>query len=110
MNGSSFPATMEREGGSGCGNKVTLASCRHCMAGLSRTEMLYAQRWVCVWMCVCSGEEAGKTQDDFSTPSSVFKECRMGPGGCSAGDHLALLSPAGCLGTPSCLAWGGLAG
>lgn len=51
MNGSSFPATMEREGGSGCGNKVTLASCRHCMAEQSRTEILYAQGWVCV--CVC---------------------------------------------------------
>lgn len=71
--------------------------------------------WWC--MCVCRGrewEEAGKTQSDFSTPPSVFKECRMGPGGCSTGDHFAPPPPplfqAGCLRTPSCFAGGRLAG
>jgi len=103
---------MEREGGSGCENKVTLASCRHYMAELSRTEILYAQRWVCV--CVYAAgrewEEAGKTQSDFSTPPSVFRGCRMGPGGCGAGVRFAPLSQAGCLRMPSCFAWGRLAG
>lgn len=50
--------------------------------------------WWC--MCVCRGrewEEAGKTQSDFSTPPSVFKECRMGPRGCSTGDHFAPPTP-----------------
>lgn len=93
MNGSSFPATMEREGGSGYGNKVTLASCRHCMAELSRTEILYAQGWgVVVYVCMQqagSGRKQGRLKAIFSTPPSVFKECRMGPGGCSAGDHFA---------------------
>lgn len=69
-------------------------------------------------LCVCVSvyaagrewEEAGKTQSDFSTPPSVFKGCRMGPRGCSAGDHVAPLSQTGCLTMPSCFAWGRLGG
>lgn len=81
MNGSSFPATMERGGGSGCGNKVTPASCRHCMAELSRTELLYAQGVCgCVHAAGRGWEEAGKTRS--STPSRVLKGCRMGSGSC----------------------------
>lgn len=91
MNGSSFPATMEREGGSGCGNKVTLASCRHCMAEQSRTEILYAQGWVCVCVPAAGREwgKAGTTQSNFPTPPGVFEGCGMALGGCGAGDHFA---------------------
>lgn len=44
---------------------------------------------VCVYAAGREWEEAGKTQSDFYTPPSVFKGCRIGLRGCSAGDHLA---------------------
>lgn len=53
---------MEREGGSGYGSKVTLASCKHCMAELSRTEILYAQGWVRECMCVQRAESERKQE------------------------------------------------
>lgn len=82
MNGSSFPATMEREGGSGCGNKVTLASSRRrCMAEPSRTQILYAQG---VWMCGCSGQGMGGSRKDserfFLRLPAYLKDAERVPG------------------------------
>lgn len=66
---------MEREGGSGYGNKVTLASCRHCMAELSRTEILYAQGWgVVVYVCMQRQGVGGSREDSkrFFYPSQCI--------------------------------------
>lgn len=108
MNGSSFPATMEREGGSGCGNKVTLASSRRrCMAEPSRTQILYAQG---VWMCGCSGQGMGGSRRDserFFLPLPAYlKDAERVPGAAV----LAITLPPLCLRTPSCFPWGTLPG
>lgn len=67
-------------------------------------------------MCMCvhatgrEWEEARKTLGNSSISFSVFKGCRRGLGGCSAGDRFASLSQAGCLRTSGCLAWEGWLG
>lgn len=109
MNGSSFPATMERKGGSGCGNQVTLASCR-CMAEPSRTQLLYAQG---VWMRGCSGQGMGgsrRRSERFSLPLPAhLKDAERVPG--AAVPEITLPPPPRfCLRPPSCSPWGALPG
>lgn len=105
MNGSSFPATMEREGGSGCGNQVTLASGR-CMAEPSRTQLLYAQG---VWMRGCSGQGMGgsrRRSERFSLPlPGHLKDAERVPG---AAVPEITLPPLFCLRPPSCSPRGAL--
>lgn len=109
MNGSSFPATMERKGGSGCGNQVTLASCR-CMAEPSRTQLLYAPG---VWMRGCSGQGMGgsrRRSERFSLPLPAhLKDAERVPG--AAVPEITLPPPPHfCLRPPSCSPWGALPG